>query len=236
MPSSAAAPAVRAIDAVRAIGADVLALLLAATCAGCDAPETLLCASCRQRIRARPVATSTQAGLLVRAAMPFESVPARCVRRLKDEGETRLAHPLGVALGDVLRGVLEARPVGDVAVVPVPSSRAAFRRRGYRVPDLLIRRAGYAPRRLLSTRRPTADQRGLDVESRSRNVHGSMCAKGSGGLSVVLVDDVMTTGATLDEAARALRVAGADVLSAVVLAATPRHSERNAYASETRRK
>lgn len=230
MPSSAS------VFAVRAIGADVLALLLAATCAGCDAPETLLCASCRLRIRAHPVATSTTAGLLVRAAMPFESVPARCVRRLKDEGETRLAHPLGTALGEVLRSALEGRPAGEVAIVPVPTSRAGFRRRGYRIPELLIRRAGYAPRRLLRVRRTTADQRGLDVGSRARNVQGNMRARSSGGLAVVLVDDVMTTGATLDEAARALRVAGVDVLCAVVLAATPRLSERNAYASETRSK
>lgn len=238
MPSTpASAPSITATAVLRAIGADVLALVLAAACAGCDAPETLLCASCRRRIRAHPVMTSTTAGLAVRAAMPFESVPARCVRRLKDEGETRLAQPLGAALGEVLRSVLETSPVGGpVAMVPVPTSRAAFRRRGYRVPELLIRRAGYEPRRLLSVRRPTADQRGLDVEGRTRNVHGSMRARAGGGGAVVLVDDVMTTGATLDEAARELREAGADVLSAVVLAATPRHSERNAYASETRRK
>lgn len=229
-------PSAATTSFIRAVGADVLAVVLAATCAGCDAPETLLCAACRLRIRAHPVTTRTIAGLGVRAAMPFESVPARCVRRLKDEGETRLAHPLGAALGEVLRSVLEGRPVGSVAVVPVPTSRAAFRRRGYRVPELLIRRAGYAPRRLLSIRRPTADQRGLDVESRTRNVHGSMRAKAGRGCVVVLVDDVMTTGATLDEAVRALGDAGADVLSAVVLAATPRHGERNADASETRRK
>ena len=58
----------------------------------------------------------------------------------------------------------------------------------------------------------------------------------TGGGVIVLVDDVVTTGATFDEAARTLREAGARVVSAVALAATPRLGERNANASETRSK
>lgn len=58
----------------------------------------------------------------------------------------------------------------------------------------------------------------------------------TGGGAIVLVDDVVTTGATFDEAARTLREAGARVVSAVALAATPRLGERNANASETRSK
>ncbi len=178
----------------------------------------------------------TPAGLEVRAAMSFESVAARCIRRMKDDGETILARPLGSALGEVL-DALEARPEADrpILLVPIPTSRAAFRRRGYRVPELLVRRAGRLPDRVLVLRGRRTDQRGLDSESRAENVRGSMLARRVlEGEAVVLVDDVVTTGATFDEAARVLSDAGARVVAAVALAATPRHSERNVNASGTR--
>jgi len=225
------------LASVRDLGTDMLALLLAATCAGCDEPETMLCASCQEGLRPAPREWTSPGGLRVCAAMSFESVAARCIRRMKDEGETMLARPLGSALGEIIRGLLAAAPRRPVLVVPVPTTRDAYRRRGYRVPDLLIRRSGAAPCRLLTTRGRSTDQRGLDAESRAENVRGTMRARRSGERhAVVLVDDVVTTGSTFDEGARALRDAGFPVLGAVALAATPRHSERNANASGTRRK
>lgn len=222
---------------IRAICAEVLALLLAASCPGCDRPETLLCPSCREQLRPEPVELVTPGGLRVRAAMTFDSVAARCIRRFKDEGETMLTLPLGAALGEVLAGVCDLAGDTPLHVVPVPTSRSAFRRRGYRVPDLLIRRAGAVPSRMLAAHRRRADQRGLDAEARAENVRGSMRSRRpGGGAAVVLVDDVVTTGATLDEAARALRVAGFRVVSAIALAATPRHSEQKENASGTRSK
>ncbi|WP_372967359.1 ComF family protein [Microbacterium sp.] len=223
---------------LRAAGADALALLLAATCAGCDEPGTMLCEGCRVRLRASPRELHTPAGLRVVAATAFESVAARCIRRLKDAGETVVARPLGRVLRGVLRTELADSGVGGLArAVPVPTSRRSYRRRGYRVPELLIRSAGEDPLRLLSLDRRGVDQRGLDAGQRSENVHGSMSTRRSGrGEPIVLVDDVMTTGSTFDEAARALEEAGFEVVSAVALAATPRLSERNANASGTRRK
>ncbi|WP_091231901.1 ComF family protein [Microbacterium sp. 3J1] len=219
----------------RTIGAELLSFLLAADCAGCGSPETLLCDDCREAIRPRPVDVRTPGGLPVRASLPFESVAARCIRRLKDEGETLLARPLGASLGAVLR---DTAGTGTKALaVPVPTSRSSFRRRGYRVPELLLRHAGAEPTRLLSTERGGADQRELGVAQRARNVHGRMWSTRRGrGRPVILVDDIVTTGATLDEAARALDVAGFRVVAAVALAATPRHSERTVNTSETRSK
>lgn len=225
------------LASARRIGTEMLSLLLAASCAGCGEPETMLCGSCCEGLRAAPRERTSPGGLRVRAAMSFESVAARCIRRVKDEGETMLTRPLGAALGVVLCEVLAESPGESVLVVPVPTTRAAYRRRGYRVPDLLIRRAGAAPSRLLSTRDRSVDQRGLDAESRAQNVRGAMRVRRPGeGCAVVLVDDVVTTGTTFDEGERALRAAGFHVLAAVALAATPRHSERNANASGTRRK
>jgi len=207
-------------DAWRRIGRDALALLLASSCPGCDRGGTLLCDHCRMLLRADPHDTRTPQGLVVHAALRYEGVPARAIRRLKEEGATMLSWPLGAALRPVLRA--QGR---DALMVPVPTSRLAFRRRGYRVPDLLVRRAGLTAHRVLVPARRTADQRELGRAARARNVAGSMRARLRGRGAVVIVDDVVTTGATLDEAARALRAAGFTPICAVALAATPRHHD-----------
>jgi predicted amidophosphoribosyltransferase len=102
----------------------------------------------------------------------------------------------------------------------VPPSRAAYRRRGYDPVRLLAPSA----LRVLEVARETSVQKSLDVTERARNRAGSLRARRSlAGLRLAIVDDVMTTGSTLDEAARALREAGAEVVGAVTLAATPRY-------------
>lgn len=214
-------------EQVRAVAREALAFLLASCCPGCDRPGTLLCDACRGMLAADPVEVVTPGGLTVHAALTYEGVAARSIRRVKEEGATMLTRPLGAALATVLG---ERMPPGAL-VVPVPTSRAAFRRRGYRVPELLIREAGYDACRILHPARRTGDQRGLDRETRARNVAGSMRAAAAPeeGPRVVIVDDVVTTGATLDEAARALRAAGFRPVCGVALAATPRHRDTRKY-------
>ncbi|ALX66706.1 ComF family protein [Microbacterium sp. XT11] len=207
-------------EQLRDIADELISLVLAAPCSGCGAVGTVLCASCRSALEPAPVEVTTPGGLGVRAALSYEGVAARCIRRLKGDGETMLVRPLG----DALRAVAEPHLRGALAV-PVPTSRRSFRRRGYRVPELLLRRAGATPLRALRAIGPHVDQRGLGVAERAANVRHRMRARGAGdGRAVVVVDDVVTTGATLDEAARALRAAGYDVRCGIALAATPRHS------------
>lgn len=212
------------------LGDELAAFVLSGCCGGCDLLGTLLCSWCSDVLVAAPVRRETAEGMPVVAALTYEGVPARCIRRLKEEGETMLARPLGSALRAAVDEFTGAgvRPV----LVPIPTGRAAFRRRGYRVPEMLIRRAGLPSSRLLLPARVTADQRGLDIEERRRNVARSMRARHArGGEEVLLIDDVITTGATLDEGARALNDAGFRVCGAVTLAATPRHREFTANAS-----
>lgn len=211
------------------IGSEIAAFLLAATCAGCEEPGSLLCPRCRRELVPCLQEGRTPGGLPFRAALPLQGVGARCVRRLKDEGETHLARPLGAILATALTSWVTP----TTWIVPVPTARTAFRRRGYRVPDLLIRRAHEAPQAVLSVR-PLADQRGLGARARESNVRGTMRARRRGdGARAVIVDDVVTTGATVDEAARALEGAGFHVIGAVALAATPRRGGFGSTSSGT---
>lgn len=211
---------------VRSALADALALVLPVSCAGCDAPDTGLCPACRAAVAPLPgraVRRVLDDGLVVHSALVFDGVAARAIRALKEDGRTGLARPLGATLAALLDGLV---PVGAV-VVAVPSSPAALRRRGFAPVELLVRRAGRHPRRLLRGARRADDQRALGRAERRRNVDGAFVARTGEGLDVVLVDDVVTTGATLAEAARALRAAGARVVCAVTVAATPRDRRVN---------
>ncbi|MEZ7754663.1 phosphoribosyltransferase family protein [Microbacterium paraoxydans] len=203
---------------IGALVAETGALLLAASCAGCEHPGTVLCDSCLGALAPVPREVRTPDGLRVQAALVLDGPAASCIRRLKGAGQTVLARPLGAALAAVLLPTL----VPGAWVIPVPTSRAAFRRRGYRVPELLVRRAGVEPQRVLAVTRRVRDQRELPAAARSDNVRGAMRARRQGhGAPAVVVDDVVTTGATLDESTRALTAAGFVVVGAVALAATP---------------
>ncbi|QKW38988.1 ComF family protein [Actinomadura sp. NAK00032] len=131
--------------------------------------------------------------------------------------------------GDARLEDVQAGPV----VVWVPSGRGAVRRRGH---DPLRGLVEIAVRRLwaegvpvsmmdaLRQRGRVADQVGLTARQRAANVQGAVEARPCvAGRRVVLVDDVVTTGASLAEAARALRAAGAEVTATATIAATPRH-------------
>ncbi len=127
---------------------------------------------------------------------------------------------------------------GDVVLVPVPSARRQVRARGHDPARRIalaaagrLRRAGVPARvaPVLRLRRAVADQAGLGARQRRENLAGALavCRDGprlTDGARLVLVDDLITTGATLAEAARAMRAAGlaggpGAVLRAAVVAA-----------------
>jgi predicted amidophosphoribosyltransferase len=152
-------------------------------------------------------------------ALRYEGVVRATLLALKEGGRTDVARPLGAALA----AALERAAQPDAEFLSVPTSRAAWRRRGYDPVALLCKRAGVADARVLRASRATLTQKTLGVEGRAINLHESMSARGSlSGRRFVLVDDVVTTGATLAEAARAVRQAGGEVVGRAALAFTPR--------------
>lgn len=214
------------VPSLRGALSAALAFVLPVDCAGCGAADVELCAACAATLHPTSPIEQTIAGVRVRSGLVFDGAVARTLRALKEDGRTGLARALAPALRVAAAGL----DAVDVLVVPVPTSRGALRRRGYRVAELLARRAGWRTQRMLRMRRATADQRALGRDDRAANLAGSMRAHPAPGARALVVDDVVTTGATLAEAVRALRAAGVDVVGAVTVAATPRRRPESVQA------
>ena len=192
-------------------------------CAGCAAADRALCPSCAPALAACVTTHQLADRTPVWAAHEYAGVVRRCILAFKEQGRTDVAAPLARPLAAALDAALACLPPGEVHIVPVPSGRAAWRRRGYAPVLALLRSAGVRPSRWLVPARATALQKALDVDARHANRHGSIRAMpGIRGRRVLLVDDVLTTGATLGEAGRAVRESGGEVVGAVVLAYTPK--------------
>jgi predicted amidophosphoribosyltransferase len=206
--------------------ADALALVLPVACAGCGAPDRAVCRSCRGALAGPPLVRRLEGPALeVVSGCAYEGVAARIVTAVKDAGATEAAAALAVPLRRAVAAALQRQEAGEVLLVPAPSSPTSTRRRGY-VPIELVARAARLPlSRSLRSIRPVRDQAALTAVERAANVAASMAAApGLAGRSVLLLDDVVTTGSTLAEAARAVRAAGGSVLGAATITATPAHS------------
>ncbi len=158
-----------------------------------------------------------------RAVGLYRGVLRDVVIAYKFRGQDILAGPAAERLAALCRGTpLEGADV----VVPIPSTRARNRARGYDPSGLLAaetaRRLSRPLRRLLSRVRATAPQSSLPAGRRHANVAGAFAASARArSHEVLLVDDVLTTGATAVEAARTLLRAGASGVTLAVLARTP---------------
>ncbi|MFI5533551.1 ComF family protein [Kitasatospora sp. NPDC051853] len=213
-------------------------LLLPARCAGCRTGRTPLCPACRAALDTAVPGPATPhprpEGLPpVYAATRYAGPVRHLLIAHKERGALRLAAPLGRALAAAVRPALGP---GPALLVPVPSTRAATRARGHdptlrlaRAAARELRRHGHPVRaaHLLRHRRAVADQAGLTAAQRHANLHGALTARPGAarlltGRQAVLVDDLVTTGASLAEAARALAALGHPPRAAATVAAVRR--------------
>lgn len=162
------------------------------------------------------------------AGTEYTGVARRAILALKNDNRTDAARSLARVLAAALEAAVaelpaQSTPGGAVALAALPSTRSAYRRRGYRPVDVVVRPTRIRLEHPLTWKRQPADQIGLGREARESNLAGSLRAgHQASGRCFLLVDDVVTTGGTLREARRALTQAGGFVAGAAVVAATPR--------------
>jgi predicted amidophosphoribosyltransferase len=222
-------------------------LVLPRTCAGCALPGAVLCRRCAVLLTVPSLAAPRRfpEGFPPTVAAGAYAGPVRpAVIAFKERGRSELARPLGAALALAVAGAVSgvadggsrARPV---LLVPVPSSPAALRTRGRdhvreltacAVAELRAVGVAAAEARLLRRQGRLRDSAGLSAAQRRANLAGTFVASDGrrgrpAGALLVLVDDVVTSGATLTEAAAVLaadRCPDDPPVLAAVVAATPR--------------
>jgi ComF family protein len=209
----------------------LLDLLLPPACAGCGDPGALFCSACRQQLRppsnGRDRFMAPDAGVVVGenlsvalAAFAYEGPMRRALAALKYTGASRLAPMLSDLASPTLDRILAIG--GPATLVPVPVHRDRLAERGYNQAALLAdalgraRRLGVRP--ALERVRPTTKQHRLNRAARLANLRGAFAAAGRVPLVVILVDDIITTTATLEACSTVLRGAGADAVYGIGIA------------------
>lgn len=231
---------------IRPLWAALLDLAAERDCGGCGRPEPSgapLCVACGGLLaESGPWRTlAAVPGTPRTYAMARYEDPVRTMLiGYKERGRTDLRRSLGRALARAVAGTLDAAGSepgvgadrGPVVLIPMPSRRKAVRDRGEDTTARLAETAASALREIgvpirtvsaLCHVRAVEDQAGLSREARQANLSGALRARRTaaavGASRVVLVDDISTSGASLAEAARALRTAGVPVLGAATIAA-----------------
>jgi predicted amidophosphoribosyltransferase len=205
----------------------LLDLVLPLECGGCGAPGVRWCPVCAAALAVHTdepmiIAPRLDPGVPVFSLGRYAGARRAAIVAMKEHGRTDLIPSLGVAVGAGLTrllawGIVEA----PLTVVPAPTRRSAARRRGGDPVTALAQAApvtGAAVVTALRMRAMTRDSVGLSPGQRERNIAGRVRLCKSVGGEVLLIDDVVTTGATACESVRVLHAAGAHVAAVLAVA------------------
>ncbi|HVQ49589.1 MAG TPA: ComF family protein [Mycobacterium sp.] len=213
----------------------MLDLVLPLECGGCGAPSTRWCPSCARQLAVKAdephlITPRVDPGVPVLSLGRYAGARREAIVAVKEHGRADLIAPLAVALQAGLERLLIWGVVGTpLTVVPAPTRRSAARRRGgdpvtrmaraataglRDVPDIQVVQA-------LRLRALVRDSVGLSSADRQRNIAGRVkIAKPIDGVAraVLVVDDIVTTGATASESVRVLQIAGVQVAGVLAIA------------------
>ncbi len=214
-------------------------LLLDGVCPGCGEPGRGVCPGCRAAVMAGRIGPRQRLGLDLPlwSAGDYLGPVRRLVSQAKDHHRWDALALLGVRLAQAVAGLADATGIaGPGILVPFPSTPASVRRRGLDVMMAMARLSARQLRRvgleasvhhLLVHRRRVDDQGDLSGPQRWRNMAGCLVARhplpswaGPGPGWIILVDDLVTTGASLCEGVRALTEAGHRPVGTATVAAT----------------
>lgn len=210
----------------------ILDILFPEECVGCSRPGNALCAFCERHIVRRPRALSPWSAALFEYRNVFVK---KSVHALKYKGKRRIAAYFGNALyREFLKPALQSGRAkhGEIILIPIPASRRKERLRGYNHAAMIARamataatadgfRVAVKENMLVKARENDPQVAMPGKTARAKNVAAVFRVQtphALQGKTIILIDDVITTGATAREARRALRASGAKRVLALAVA------------------
>lgn len=207
----------------------MLDLVLPLECGGCGAPSTRWCPACMRELAVKPdqphlITPRVESGVPVFSLGRYAGARREAIVAVKEHGRADLINPLAGALHFGLKNLL-AWGVLDtpLCVVPAPTRRSAARRRGGDPVTrmTLAATSGHPAITVIQALRMRAfvrDSVGLSSTDRQRNIAGRVKAVKPVATDVLVVDDIVTTGATAAESIRVLESNGAHVVAVLAVA------------------
>ena len=194
-------------------------LIFPVRCLGCGALGLEICSQCRRFWQPRIYRShsSRKPHFPIYSSIPYSPIAGKVLLAAKEHGLQRADELMVSALSHSLSLCLQEQGIGFL--VPIPSRKSVARLRGRQFINGLAREIGSGAQvptfEILTHTRAVKDQSKLDAKERLENLDGALTSLRYRSGKAIIVDDLVTTGVTLQEAARALRAAGIEVSAAI---------------------